>query len=46
MKKDLALTALKRAIAVRRPSSNLLHHSDRGSQPGLKRSSQHVILAA
>jgi transposase InsO family protein len=32
MKKDLALTALKRAIAVRRPSQNLLHHSDRGSQ--------------
>jgi putative transposase len=32
MKKDLALTALKRAIAVRRPSNNLLHHSDRGSQ--------------
>lgn len=32
MKKDLALTALKRAIAVRRPSHSLLHHSDRGSQ--------------
>lgn len=32
MKKDLALTALKRAIAVRRPSNYLLHHSDRGSQ--------------
>ena len=26
------MTALKRAIAVRRPSHNLLHHSDRGSQ--------------
>jgi putative transposase len=32
MKKDLALTALKRAIAVRSPTHQLLHHSDRGSQ--------------
>jgi putative transposase len=32
MKKELALNALKRAIAVRRPSHHLLHHSDRGSQ--------------
>jgi len=32
MKKDLALTALRRAIAIRRPPAGLLHHSDRGSQ--------------
>jgi hypothetical protein len=32
MKKDLALTALKRAIALRQPPSGLIHHSDRGSQ--------------
>ena len=32
LKKDLAISALKRAIAVRRPSRGLLHHSDRGSQ--------------
>ena len=32
MKKDLALTALKRALAVRQPSAGLIHHSDRGSQ--------------
>ena len=32
MKKDLALTALKRAIAVRPPPPGLIHHSDRGSQ--------------
>jgi putative transposase len=32
MKKDLAITALRRAIATRRPKSGLIHHSDRGSQ--------------
>jgi len=32
MKKDLAITALQRAIATRRPKPGLIHHSDRGSQ--------------
>lgn len=32
LKKDLAITALKRAIAIRRPSNDIIHHSDRGSQ--------------
>ena len=32
LKKDLALDALRRAIAVRAPAPNLIHHSDRGSQ--------------
>lgn len=32
LKKDLALSALRRAIAVRRPSAGLIHHADRGSQ--------------
>jgi transposase InsO family protein len=32
MKKDLAMTALLRAITIRRPSPGLIHHSDRGSQ--------------
>ena len=32
MKKDLALTALNRAVAVRRPAPGIIHHSDRGSQ--------------
>lgn len=32
MKKDLALTALKRALAMRQPPPGLIHHSDRGSQ--------------
>ena len=30
--KELALTALRRALVVRQPGSDLLHHSDRGSQ--------------
>lgn len=32
LKKDLAGTALKRAIATRQPPPDLIHHSDRGSQ--------------
>ncbi len=32
LKKDLALTALRRAIALRKPPTGLIHHSDRGSQ--------------
>ncbi|MBC7953860.1 MAG: IS3 family transposase, partial [Rhodospirillaceae bacterium] len=32
MKKDLALTAVKRALAVRQPAAGIIHHSDRGSQ--------------
>lgn len=30
--KELALTALRRALVMRRPATGLLHHSDRGSQ--------------
>ena len=32
LKKDLALTALRRAIITRQPEPGLIHHSDRGSQ--------------
>jgi putative transposase len=32
LKKDLALSALARAIAIRRPPQDVIHHSDRGSQ--------------
>lgn len=32
LKKDLALRALQRAIALRRPSPGLIQHTDRGSQ--------------
>jgi putative transposase len=37
----LAAAALKAAIRVRRPPKGCVHHSDRGSQGGFKRSSQH-----
>ena len=32
LKKELALTALERAIVMREPPPGLIHHSDRGSQ--------------
>jgi len=32
VKKELATTALSRAIAIRQPEAGLIHHSDRGSQ--------------
>ncbi len=32
LKKDLALRALRQAIALRRPPRGLIHHTDRGSQ--------------
>src|SRR6202007_2431315 len=39
---SLALAALDMALAARRPApDSLIHHSDRGGQPGLKWSSQH-----
>jgi putative transposase len=37
---DLALAALEAALAARGPPPGCVHHSDRGSQPGLNRSSQ------
>ena len=30
--RDLAVSALRRALAIRRPAKGLIHHSDRGSQ--------------
>ena len=30
--KELALEALRKALAIRRPGEGLIHHSDRGSQ--------------
>jgi len=32
LKRDLAITALQRAIATRQPPTGIIHHSDRGSQ--------------
>lgn len=40
--RDLALAALRKALIMRYPAAGLIHHSDRGSQGGLKRSSQHL----
>jgi hypothetical protein len=42
MRTDLVLDALKMALGQRGPGADveLIHHSDRGSQPGLNRSSQ------
>ncbi len=37
---ELALEALRKALAIRQPSAGLIHHADRGSQGGFKRSSQ------
>ena len=44
MKRDLAIRALKMAIAFRQPPKDCIHHTDRGSQGGFNRSSQHPIL--
>jgi putative transposase len=43
LRADLALDALEMAIWRRQARlAGLVHHSDRGSQPGFKRSSQHL----
>jgi putative transposase len=41
--RGLALAALRKALALRRPKAGLTHHSDRGSQGGFKGSSQHDV---
>ncbi|XSC42654.1 hypothetical protein ACF1BQ_030655 [Bradyrhizobium sp. RDT10] len=49
LRAELPLAALRMAISVQRPSSGLIHHSDRGAQGGFKRSSQHrlcLLMAA
>ncbi len=38
---SLTLSALEMALATRRPSAGLIHHSDRGVQGGFNRSKQH-----
>jgi putative transposase len=40
MRAELVVEALEMAIWQRRPEAGLIHHSDRGGQPGLNRSSQ------
>ena len=49
LRTDLALDALEQALWARRPDTTdpdhrLIHHSDRGSQPGFKGSSQHFEM--
>ena len=41
--RELVLAAFHRAVTTRRPGRDLLHHSDRGSQPGFNWSSQHCL---
>jgi transposase InsO family protein len=42
--RDLALAALRKALVMRRPPKGFIHHSDRGSQGGFNRSSQHFEI--
>jgi transposase InsO family protein len=43
MHAELVLDALEQAIWSRSGINGVVHHSDRGSQPGLNRSSQHGL---
>ena len=40
---ELVTEAIEMAVTRRRPAEGLVHHSDRGSQPGLNRSSQQCV---
>jgi putative transposase len=42
MRAELTTVALMMAAQRQRPADDLVHHSDRGSQGGFKRSSQHL----
>jgi transposase InsO family protein len=44
LRSDLALDALEQAIQDRTRLGELVHHSDRGVQPGFKGSSQHCLV--
>ncbi|GLV27335.1 hypothetical protein TomTYG45_37590 [Sphingobium sp. TomTYG45] len=43
IKKDLAIRALDMAVRLRQPPEGCIFHSDRGSQGGFNRSSQHRL---
>ena len=44
LESELVVDALEMAIARRRPKPGLVHHSDQGSQTGLNRWSQHLLV--
>ena len=44
LRSDLALDALEQALHARSDLDELVHHSDRGVQPGFKGSSQHCLV--
>jgi hypothetical protein len=44
MHAELVLDALEMANGLRRPDAGLIAHSDRGSQGGFNRSSQHLVM--
>jgi len=44
MRAELVVDALHMALHRRRPKRGLIHHSDQGSQLGLKESSQHRVI--
>ncbi|MEJ7569151.1 MAG: DDE-type integrase/transposase/recombinase [Gaiellaceae bacterium] len=44
MRAELVLDALEMANGLRRPGAGLIAHSDRGSQPEFKGSSQHRLV--
>ena len=44
LRTELVADALDMAISRRRPPGGLVHHSDRGTQTGLNRSSQHRLV--
>ena len=46
LRSELVVDALGMAVSSRRPRPGLIHHSDRGSQAGLNRSSQHRLVGA
>jgi transposase InsO family protein len=43
LRTELVLEALELALWQRRPAAGLIHHTDRGCQPGFKGSSQHGL---
>ena len=45
LRTELILDALDMAISMRQPGEGLIHHSDRGTQLGLKGSSQHCLVS-